>query len=164
MFVANIKISKSKKLFALCAALSVAAMLCTLVFVRAGAQRDTAACDEVGEYVLAAQTPGQRADFLAQFGLTARSESRDEVTVPSTFNAVYEAYNGLQRQIGLDLSPYKGETAERYTYPLDAASPDSGACAVLLVRDGRVIGGHIYSGAFGSQYRALNDNGHGKTG
>lgn len=164
MFVANIKISKPKKLFLLCGALSAAAMLCMLVFVRVNAPKNTAECKGIGEYSTAAETPLQRIEFLEQFGIAATESACDEIIVPAQFNSIYEDYNALQQTIGLDLAPYKGKRAERYTFTLDTASPDSGACAVLLVRSGRVIGGHLTDGAFGNPYRALCEYSHGSTG
>ncbi len=156
MLVLNLSIGKTKKIFFICAALSMAAMLAVLVLVRAGAAglRDTATCDEVGEYELLARTPGEQRAFLSRFGLDAGEIMEDEVTIPSEFNSVYEDYNELQRRIGLDLTPYKGERVKRLTFELNGSGNDP-MYAVLLVREGRVIGGHLSDGCLGSPYRAL---------
>ncbi len=41
---------------------------------------------------------------------------KEEVQIPEEFDDVYNNYNELQRQAGLDLLPYKGKKAVRYTY------------------------------------------------
>ena len=67
--------------------------------------------------------------------------SDDMITVPKTWNEVYESYNELQKEQGLDLRPYKGETARRLVYAI--AGTDS--YVTLLVCDGRVIAADLSS-------------------
>lgn len=77
--------------------------------------------------------------FLAACGCPAEGCITDEaITVPKHWNDVYAAYNDLQREQGLDLTPYKGKAARQLTY----AVKDSSDAAVLLVADGRVIAAH----------------------
>ncbi len=58
--------------------------------------------------------------FLAGFGLEAEKDaySAEEIVIPEEFDSVYQNYNSLQIEAGLDLSPYKGKTAVKYTYRL----------------------------------------------
>ena len=117
MFVLKVKLKPSKRMFLICGAVIAAiVIICVICTVSAaGRMPDTATCDEAGEYSLSASNEQERLEFLGNFGLDAdRLVSADIITIPSEFNSVYKAYNDLQRQIGLDLSRYKGESAERY--------------------------------------------------
>ena len=62
------------------------------------------------------------------------------------FNNTYNKYNDLQKKIGLDLSRYKGRTAEEITYELKNSETKY---AVLLVYENRVIGAHLTNGEYG---------------
>ncbi len=124
----------------------------TAIAICSGYRSDTATCDEAGAYSLVAENAAEEIEFLSQFGLSVASESRrsEKITIPTDFSAVYEDYNALQNQIGLDLEHFKGETADKVTYTLN-----SGEYVVILVCRGRVIGGHITNGEFGSENRPL---------
>lgn len=56
--------------------------------------------------------------FLNSYGIIVKSEPEDfeKITIPSEFDDVYEEYNRLQTECGLDLTDYKGSTGYRYTY------------------------------------------------
>ena len=93
------------------------------------------------------------ADYMRAFGeADAAQLSCTPVTIPADFDAVYEEYNGLQLQNGHDLRNYKGKTAWQYIFSL--AHHDA-SYAVLLVRDGAVIGGHLTNGEYGGDYLPL---------
>lgn len=57
-------------------------------------------------------------EFLKTFGWKVEKEEieREEIKIPQTFDEVYNNYNNLQKQAGLDLEKYKGKKAIRYTY------------------------------------------------
>ena len=57
-------------------------------------------------------------EFLSGYGwvVSAKSVEREEVVLPEKPDAVYENYNLLQKEAGLDLSPYYGKKAVRFTY------------------------------------------------
>ena len=56
------------------------------------------------KYSLKAETNDERIGFLQQFGWTVNAEPIEisEVTIPRTFNEVYEKYNEIQKQQGMD--------------------------------------------------------------
>lgn len=56
--------------------------------------------------------------FLAEYGWSVFDETVEieEIFIPESFDSVYENYNALQKQAGLNLEKYKGEKAVRYTY------------------------------------------------
>ncbi len=91
-----------------------------------------------------------RLEFFAGLGweVDPESESEREVIIPETFDEIFESYNALQKKAGFDLEDYKGETVKKYTYKIlnyPSAEKDDIIKADLLVLDGRVIGGDIYS-------------------
>ncbi len=86
-------------------------------------------------------------NFLENFGWEVDSLPLETVhfTLPDTFDAVYEGYNELQLEAGLDLTPYLGKSGKRYTYrvlnyPLNT---DDEIRANLLVVSGVPIAGDI---------------------
>ena len=85
--------------------------------------------------------------------------SCDSVKIPREFSGVYEDYNSLQTKNGFDLSKYKGKTVRRYTYSLGGKNA---AFAVVLAKNGEVIGGHLTDGEYGGDDAPLEKNG--KTG
>ena len=66
--------------------------------------------------LLSAATAEERADFLAQYGITVdtTAEQADTVRIPDPFPPVYEQYNLLQKAQGMDLWPYRGREVSRY--------------------------------------------------
>lgn len=56
--------------------------------------------------------------FLSSFDIAVEKNpaSVEELLIPETFDDAYESYNLLQAESGLDLSPYRGKKAVRFTY------------------------------------------------
>lgn len=56
--------------------------------------------------------------FLKEYGwvVSEKEIETEEIVIPKIFDDVYNSYNQLQKQAGLDLSLYKGKKAVRYTY------------------------------------------------
>lgn len=98
-------------------------------------------------------------EYLDGLGYANRElVSCETVTIPKKFNDVYEAYNALQLQSGFDLSRSKGKSVRRYVYVLDEAH----RAFVVILADGKVIGGHLTDGEYGGSDTPLRSNG--KTG
>ena len=57
-------------------------------------------------------------EFLNSYGWEVLETPLEKVniTIPETFDDVYNNYNSIQLEAGLDLSKYKGKSAIRYTY------------------------------------------------
>lgn len=57
-------------------------------------------------------------DFLKEYGWSVDENivEAEELVIPKIFDEVYRSYNKLQAEAGLDLEPYKGKRAVRYTY------------------------------------------------
>ncbi len=156
MFVFNVKLSLTKKLTTVLAVISVSvAVICIICMIKVqGNVPDSATCDEIGLYSLTAKTVDEQLEFLELFGITADSQSRrvKNILIPSDFNSVYEEYNGLQRQIGLDLNKFKGKNAQEITYNIKNADDNF---AVLVVYSDKVIGAHITNGEYGGRNMPL---------
>ena len=60
------------------------------------------------------------AEFLAEYGweVKKRPVEKADVNIPEPFDLVYENYNKIQISAGLDLRPYMGRKAVRYTYEI----------------------------------------------
>ena len=93
---------------------------------------------------------GTRA-FLSQFGWDIEEDPVEvaEVIIPAEFDRGYEKYNEIQKAQNLDLTPYAGKRAKRWTYNIKnypGYEGDSGTVqANILVYEGAVIGGDICS-------------------
>lgn len=153
MFVFSVKVTK-KRLTAACACLALF-FLFTAVWTAISRDRAVSSpAPPIGEQKQVkisydAKTNQDRIAFLANFGYET-SEEPDEVTevlIPYEFDTVYEAYNEIQKQQGLDLIKYKGKRAKRYTYTITNYPGKSGenveAEASLLVYNNKIIGGDV---------------------
>ena len=74
------------------------------------------------------------------------------VTIPSEFNAVYEAYNEIQLEQGFDLSAYKGEKADIYTYKMQDCDD---MLAILIICNDKLIGCEKHSQEYGSGFQRI---------
>ena len=79
--------------------------------------------------------------------------AKENIKIPEKFNKMYEKYNSLQKNIGTDLSDYKGKECVKYT--ADIISGTSDTIITLLAYDGRFIGGDISSKEFDGKIYAL---------
>lgn len=162
MFVLNFKLKNRGKAlrYAVIAALIIMLVIFAVI-KNGGSNAGTATCDEIGEYSLKAETEEQRLELLRGFGIeNAELTESDEITIPENFNSITEKYNETQKQIGLDLSPYKGQKAQRLTYSVNG---EKASCAVLLVNNGRLIGGHLTNRVYGEGVLPLTGNKNGTT-
>ncbi len=116
------------------------------------ANTPTTAVGGIGKYSLSAASQSAQIRFLEQFGWKVDKDSCEsgEVTIPQAFNSVYERYNEIQLEQGLDLHGYEGKTCKKVSYRI-TNYPDSEqqVKANLLIYDGNVIGGDISSTSLG---------------
>ena len=155
MFVFNFKPLKHKKLLVIVtAAVALTALLCVFIAVKGNqkppetAQSTTGVC-----YDTSVENDGY-ASFFAQLDIEAENEplKSREVVIPEEFNQTYDDYNALQKHAGLDLTRFKGCTAQELTFALKNGKAPF---AVLLTADDRVIGGHLTNGEYGSEMLPL---------
>lgn len=93
------------------------------------------------------KTNEDRIEFLEQFGWEISPNSIEivEVMIPEEFDAVYENYNKLQSELGLDLQKYKGKRVKRYTYKVlnHPKVSNTEVRANILIYKNEVIAGDI---------------------
>ena len=86
-------------------------------------------------------------EFLAEYGWETENKPKEiaEITVPEEFDAVYENYNKIQNEAGLDLLPYRGKEGKRYTYVVTNYPLDVGETvyANVICIDGVPVAGDI---------------------
>lgn len=92
-------------------------------------------------------TPEAAAQFLTGYGWEVDiSDCRqEEVVIPKIFSEVYERYNALQIKQGYDLTKYKTDTVIQYTFRIKNFEEYKNACAHVLTKGGKIIGGDICS-------------------
>ena len=88
-------------------------------------------------------TNEDRIAFLKSYGWETDGMliSEADVVIPHEFDSLYEEYNQLQKNEGLNLEKYKGKKVKMYIYKVNNAEED--AYASILVYKNRVIGGDI---------------------
>lgn len=101
-----------------------------------------------GEVSYSAADAGERLAFIDQFGWKVKEDPVEiaEVIVPETFDEVYEKYNTLQIEQGLDLTPYQGKRVKRWTYEVTNYPGHENSDDMrlhLLIADDVVIGGDV---------------------
>ena len=89
-------------------------------------------------------------DFLISRGWSVSEHAPEvsELTVPETFNEVYNAYNELQKAQGYDLTPYRGRRITKYLFHIEnypGRPGDASIRAAVLISDGEIVGGDICS-------------------
>ena len=103
------------------------------------------------------KSPG--AELIRSFGWeinTTPIESASLV-IPEIFDEIYEDYNLLQTEAGLDLEQYKGRPAVRYTYEvLNYPDNEANVRANVIVVDGKGVAGDICTVEIGGFMHALS--------
>jgi len=94
-----------------------------------------------------AETAADIISFLGAFGWQVQAEpvSHKSVQIPARFNDVYERYNALQKQQGFDLSRYRADIVDSYSFRVLNHPVSADVFANVLVFRGRIIGGDICS-------------------
>lgn len=145
MFVYSVKTSKAKMAALLVA---LAAAVIALVMIIGRGEKPAATDDSAVNY--RAESAAERTAFLSQFGWKISEDPVEvsEVIIPENFDDGYTEYAAMNKAQGLDLEPFKGVRAKRWTYTVlnYPGLENSGSVqANLLVYDGRVIGGDVCS-------------------
>lgn len=94
------------------------------------------------------ETAEDRLVFIRSFGWQIKEEpvQVEEVLIPESFDGVYEEYNDIQKEQGLDLTKNAGRLCTKYTYEItNYPTGEKGVLINLLVYKGTVIGGDVMS-------------------
>jgi hypothetical protein len=102
---------------------------------------------ESGRRLPRAENAADIAAYLATFGWQVEAEpvTVKNVQIPARFTEVYEQYNALQKRQGFDLSRYRADIVESYTFRVVNHPAAGDVFANVLVFKGRIIGGDICS-------------------
>ena len=109
---------------------------------------NTAISKNYGRYNINVEDNNSRINFLEQFNIKVKPEpiETSEIKIPTQFNKVYENYNKIQKENGLNLEKYKGKTCIKYTYSvLNYKDRPDGVLANIFVFENKVIAGDICS-------------------
>lgn len=139
MFIVTAKVPKRR--YFLLGALVILAVLVAILALRGG--KKDAASDEPS---LQAETNEQRVAYLKSLGWEVDAEPIEalKLTLPDELVEPYRSYNEIQLKQGFDLTPYLGETLDRYTYCVNNYPGRPRGCqADLYVYDGTVVAGDI---------------------
>ncbi|WP_101697330.1 DUF4830 domain-containing protein [Clostridium minihomine] len=145
MFMVSVKAKRKNIVLMILLILILLLVILTAVLVHGSGSQTTMAG---GKYSVKAETNEDRVAFLKQFGWEVSPEPIEirEVTIPASFNDVYEKYNAIQKEQGLDLTRYAGKICKQWVYQVNnAMDQGSPVHATLLVYGGKVIGGDISS-------------------
>lgn len=98
------------------------------------------------------ETVEQREEYLRSVGIQVDPTSAvAEVKVPEEFDERFTQYNEMLKTTGFDLSGLKGQTVKKCTYTItNRPELGSGATAILLVYEGKIVGGHLLVGDDGT--------------
>lgn len=104
------------------------------------------------------RTNDDRLAYIGSLGYSVAPEplSEKQVVIPETFDDTYAQYNALQQQCGFDLTGYMGETVTQYVYSLLEYEDAQDVQLELLVHNGKVIGGSVYTVAIDGFMRGLS--------
>lgn len=156
MFVFTLKSSK-KKIILSVLTVFIATILIFVIFKSCNRQSYNNISNQ--SYDIYAKDNTQRINFIAHFGWSVDLEPIEivKVTIPETFNAVYENYNNIQHEQGFVLENYKGKVCTRYTY-LITNYPGTSAKVYLnlLTFDDQIIAGDICSRELNGFMHGLN--------
>lgn len=135
MFVLSMKTTRLRVIAGLTAVLTLLALIVTLSL-----QPGTAAP------AAAAATDAQRIAFLQTLGYEVQPVAQvREIQIPAEFDEAFAAYNALQQEAGMDLSPYRGKRLKCWTYTVTNYPGDDTVQAHLYVYRSTVAGGDISS-------------------
>lgn len=100
-------------------------------------------------------------EFLTSYDWEVLDEcvEKEKVKIPEVFDEVYNNYNELQKEAGLDLTNYKGKNAIRYTYIVTnfpGKSEDEEIRANVLCVDNKQVAGDIMTVKFDGFMYSLN--------
>ncbi len=111
---------------------------------------------------MADDTNSKNIDFLKFYGWEVKKKpvEKVEIIIPEAFDEVYLNYNKLQEEAALDLTPYRGFAALRYTYklknfPLETTHE---VFANVITVDGNPVAGDICTHAVDGFMYSLNFN------
>lgn len=145
MITASFKTTRARAVGMCCVILSV--IIAVILFVFGG--KESPSQEALSRRVTDNKS---RREFISSFGWNPDEEPSavEEVMIPREFDPVLEKYNEIQKQAGMDLTPYLGKTVKKYSYAV-SDYPDGEAFATIYVYEGTVIAADVSSHITGEQ-------------
>ena len=143
MFVFSFKTSKKQILSMLvCVLILIGVLIAAIVWPSGGRAAETLS-------PVVGRDDEQRIAFLTELGYAVDSETPavKEVLIPDEFDDVFEQYNALQADAGMDLQPYHGKRVKCWTYKILNIPGEGDVRANIYVYKDNIIGGDISSTA-----------------
>lgn len=110
--------------------------------------------------IFASGAEEEQLKFLTEYGweVTAKAVEKADIIIPNPFDRVYENYNEIQLEAGLDLRPYMGMRGVRYTYIVRNYPRDVGeeVRANVICINGKPVGGDIMTVSLHGFMHSLN--------
>ena len=112
LFIMTTKLTKTK---AVAGVLAGGVLLCAVIFTAGHTFEENAGGPPSPASV---SDNAQRVAYLAGWGWEVEPSAVEtlDLTFPETLDEAYLSYNELQMENGMDLTPYCGQQAKRYTY------------------------------------------------
>lgn len=89
----------------------------------------------------------QAIEFLSSYGWETDGKciESETIIIPEPFDLVYENYNNMQLEAGLDLRPFMGKKGVRYTYKIInyPQNIEDEVRANVIIIDGKCVAGDI---------------------
>ena len=139
----NIYTFKLTKKHLVGAVVAVAVLIALLILLIPGQE-----AAETGATVTV-KNPEDCVRYLTDLGYQPDAASGEcrKVQIPKEFDAVYQAYNDMQKACGFDLQKYAGKKVDLNTYPITNWPDGETVLADVLVYKNKVIGGAVYTAA-----------------
>ncbi len=143
MFVYSFKASKRQIIsMILCAIMLIAVLLVAILWPLGKASAET-------YKPVMGSSNDERVAFLKGLGyeIDIQNPTVKEVLIPDEFDEIFERYNNIQKEAGMDLAGYHGKRLKCWTYRV-LNIPDQGeVLANLYIYKNKIVGGDIHSTA-----------------
>jgi hypothetical protein len=143
MFVYSFKASKRQIIsMILCVVMLIAVLVVAILWPLGSASAET--FEPVG-----GNSNDERVAFLKDLGyeIDAKASTVKEVLIPDEFDDVFERYNKIQKEAGMDLEPYHGKRVKCWTYQVSNIPSQGVVQANVFIYKNKIIGGDVSSTA-----------------
>ena len=143
MFVYSFKASKRQIIsMILCAVMLIAVLVVAILWPLGSASAETFKPVD-------GSNNDERTAYLKNLGydIDSQSPTVKEVLIPDEFDEVFERYNKIQQEAGMNLKPYHGKRVKCWTYRVLNVPAQGLVQANIFVYKNKIIGGDISSTA-----------------
>ena len=144
VFVFSVKTTKKQMIsIIVCVVMLIAILVVAIVWP----SNKTSATGAQPYTPVAAGSDEARIGYLRTLGYEASPSTAEvkEVLIPDEFDEVFQNYNTVQAEAGMDLEPYHGKRVKCWSYRIDNYPGEDDVLAHLYVYNDKIIGGDICS-------------------